>query len=64
LPTDFEVQASAGVARGVVQVAKVLISALWRFHAHFAKVRVAGSNPVVRSKKVQVRALIDGALFA
>jgi hypothetical protein len=28
-----------------------------------AKVRVAGSNPVVRSKKVLVSALIEGALF-
>ncbi len=27
---------------------------------HLAKVRVAGSNPVVRSKKVQVRALRRG----
>jgi len=29
----------------------------------FAKVRVAGSNPVVRSKNVLFSALIEGALF-
>ena len=54
LPTDFGLQAPAAAVERGLPTAKALLSGLLRFRYHLAKVRVAGSNPVVRSKKVQV----------
>ena len=55
LPTDFELQGPAhGVGLGV-GVVKSLVSRFQRRHDHLAKVRVAGSNPVVRSRNIKPR---------
>ena len=54
LPTDFGLQGTAGAAIKSVVAAKALLSGRVRNSGHFAKVRVAGSSSVVRSKEVQV----------
>jgi hypothetical protein len=51
LPTDFGLQEPADTAKPALRIAKVLVSGLWRRSRHIAKVRVAGSSPVVRSRK-------------
>jgi len=51
LPTDIGLQGPANTAERVLGFVKVLVSILLRQSRHIAKVRVAGSNPVVRSRK-------------
>ena len=49
LPTDWSRQGPARPASGPFADAKALVSGNERISCHVAKVRVAGSNPVVRS---------------
>ena len=51
LPTDFGVQAPIWVQIGLSPRRKPCLVGWCGFRSRFAKVRVAGSNPVVRSKR-------------